>query len=165
MTNRERHYLSASTGDWADPHTPEIHRILWDTVNKRAVRILLEFFLVKYLMEPKKIYLNHFNKIAVSIICVSVHQFNSTQTTIFDWIARTDSQSTFRILFLVLSVWCFTHRWDNEVCTALNTKEIKAVRITQQVGNIMSVNNARMHSYIKPVGFHYIKIKIKTCLL
>ena len=31
-------------GSWAD--LPEIHRILWDTANKPAVRILLECFLV-----------------------------------------------------------------------------------------------------------------------
>ena len=35
---------SASRGGWADP--PEIHGILWDKVKKRAVRILLECFLV-----------------------------------------------------------------------------------------------------------------------
>ena len=31
-------------GGWADP--PELHEILRDTVNKRAVRIVLECFLV-----------------------------------------------------------------------------------------------------------------------
>ena len=34
------------TGVWADPPPPEIHAILPDAVNKRAVRILLECILV-----------------------------------------------------------------------------------------------------------------------
>ena len=36
---------SAFSGSWADP-TPKIHGILWDTVNKRSVCILLECILV-----------------------------------------------------------------------------------------------------------------------
>ena len=34
------------SGGWADPPQPKIHGVLRDTVNKRAVRILLEYFLV-----------------------------------------------------------------------------------------------------------------------
>ena len=37
---------SASREGWVDPLPREIHGILWDTVNKQAVRIVLECFLV-----------------------------------------------------------------------------------------------------------------------
>ena len=36
--------VSASRGGWGDP-PPKIHGILWDTINKQAVHILLECFL------------------------------------------------------------------------------------------------------------------------
>ena len=39
-------HKSAYRRGWADPPLPKIHGILWDTVNKRAVRILLECILV-----------------------------------------------------------------------------------------------------------------------
>ena len=44
-------------GGWQDP--PEIHGILLGTVNKRAVGILLECFLVIYIFEQITIYSTH----------------------------------------------------------------------------------------------------------